>query len=390
MHFPTDSPGLLARLASAWLPPALFALWGLEAWFTWARLRHMPNLPEPAERLPAQPVTLCIPARNEERELGPALDSWLAQDWPALRILVVDDGSSDATPAILAERQARHPDRLRVIRNDGLPPGWLGKNHALDLASRQPEALDAPWLLFADADVQATPDLLRRAFTFLQAHPADILALLPAIDAESAAERVFMPVANMCFLWLVPARRVADPRSLACCGVGGFILVRRGAYDAAGGHAAAPMAAVDDMLLAHRIKAAGFRNRVALGGPRLHLRMYHGAGEIVRGLRKNLLAMPWAFAAAPLLAAAVFLATLGCVVVTLAGSPGLGLLLWLLVPPLIAETHQRFTGRGADPLWALWPLAGPLVLAALGLAFWDRLRGVNRWRGRAVKLTRTA
>jgi glycosyltransferase involved in cell wall biosynthesis len=335
---------------------------------------------------PLPPVTLCIPARDEERELGPALDSWLAQDYPGLRVVVVDDGSTDRTPAILAERAARHPGTLRVLRNDHLPSGWLGKNHALDLASRQPEALAADWLLFVDADAQATPDMLRRAFAFLEERPADLFTLLPAIDTASWVERLFMPVANMFFLWLVPPLRVADPRSRFCCGVGCFILVRRAAYDAVGGHAGAPLAAVDDMMLAHRIKAAGYANRVALGGPELRLRMYHGWGEIIQGLRKSLLSLPYFFPLAPLLMVLVLLATLGCVLTALVGHPGLGLLLWLLVPPLMAEVNHRYTGRGADLMWAFWPLGGVLVTAAISLAFADRLRGVNRWRGREVRL----
>jgi len=367
-----------------WLAVPFFAVWGVEAWLTRARLRDLPDLPEAAGAAPPDAVTVCIPARDEEMELGRALDAWLAQDWPGLRIVVVDDGSTDRTPVILAERAAAGAGRLRALRNEALPPGWLGKNHALDLASRQPEALAADWLLFADA--QAGPDLLRRAFAFMAEHPADLLALLPAIDAETWAERVFMPVANMFFLWLVPPRRVADPGSRCCCGVGSFMLVRRAAYDAVAGHAGAPMEAVDDMGLAHRVKAAGHTNRVALGGPSLHLRMYHGAREIVQGLRKNLLSLPWLFPLAPVLAATVLAGTLGFALVALSGHPGLGLLLWLLVPPLLGEVHHRFSGRAADLAWAFWPLSGPLVAAAILLAFLDRMRGVNHWRGRDVKL----
>jgi len=385
--FLRPSPDWFTALAGAgWLPLPFYVLWGVEAWLTRVRLRDLPGLPGPGGAGPLPPVALCIPARNEELELGPALDAWLAQDYPDLRIVVVDDGSTDRTPDLLAERAAGHPGALRVLRNDRLPAGWLGKNHALDLASRQPEALAAEWLLFADADAQAAPDLLRRAFAFLDGHPADLLTLLPAIDAVGWAERLFLPLANLFFLWLVPPLRVADPRSRFCCGVGGFILVRRSAYDAVGGHAGAPMAAVDDMLLAHRVKAAGYGNRVALGGPHLHLRMYHGCREIIQGSRKNLLSLPYLFPLAPVLLAAVLAATLGCVLVAAAGHPGLGLLLWLLVPPLMAEVNQRYTGRAVDLWWALWPFAGLLVSASILLAFADRVRGVNRWRGRTVKL----
>jgi GT2 family glycosyltransferase len=369
-----------------WIPAALAGLWLFAAWLTRARLRDLPDLPERGLTGDLPSVTLCIPARDEELELGPALDSWLAQEHPALRILVVDDGSSDGTAALLAERAGRGEGRLRVLRNEHLPPGWLGKNHALDLASRQPEALAAEWLLFCDADVQASPDLLRRAFAFLAEQPADILALLPALDTVGLAERIFIPGANLAFLWLVPPRRVAAPASRFYCGVGAFTLVRRRAYDAVGGHAAEPLEAIDDMMLAKRVKAAGFQNRVAVAGPALHLRMYHGLWELVRALRKNLLALPWLFPLAPLSSLGVALLTLSPLLVALTGHPVWGALLWLLFPPLMGEVFQRYGGRPMDLAWALWPLQGPLVAAGILWAFSDRLRGVNHWRGREVRI----
>ena len=132
-------------------------------------LRKLPELPEAgASSVRPGKVCLCMPARNEAEEIGPALDSWIAQDYPDFAIVVVDDGSTDATPALLAARVAGQPRKVQSLRNDALPPGWLGKNHALHLAAHQPAALDAEWLLFADANVRATPDLLRRVFAFLE------------------------------------------------------------------------------------------------------------------------------------------------------------------------------------------------------------------------------
>jgi len=349
----------------------------------WARLPTLATDPP----LPSEPtpICLCIPVRNEALELAAALDSWLAQDYPAMRIVVVDDGSTDGSTEILHARETTQPDRLRVLRNDALPPGWLGKNHALDLASRQPEAQAAAWLLFADADVQAAPDLLRRAMGFALAQPTDILALIPGVDAVGPAERVVLPLAASAFQVLVPPHQVPNPRHPAFCGVGGFTLVRRSAYEAAGGHAAAPLEAIDDMMLARRMKAAGFVNRVARGGPDLHLRMYHGLGELVRAMRKNAAALP-AWWLLPLLLPPVALAALSPLWLPFAGHPGLALLLWLLVPALAGDVQQGMTGRPMDLLWAFWPLNGLVFTAGTAWAFTDRLRGVNHWRGRDVRL----
>ena len=349
----------------------------------WARL---PSL-EVDPSLPIDPpsVCLCIPVRDEARELSAALDSWLAQDYPALRILAVDDGSTDGSTELLSIRASAHPDLLRVLRNDHLPLGWLGKNHALDLASRQPEAVASDWLLFADADVQAAPDLLRRAMAFALAQPTDILALIPAVDAVGPAERLILPMAASAFLVLVPPHQVPNPRHPAFCGVGGFTLVRRGAYEAIGGHGAAPLEAIDDMMLARRMKAAGFTNRVARGGPDLHLRMYHGLGELVRAMRKNTAALP-AWWLLPFLLPAALMIGLAPLWLPFAGHPWLALLLWLLVPALVGDVQQRFTGRPMDLLWALWPLDALVLAAGTAWALADRLRGVNHWRGRNVRL----
>lgn len=368
------------------IPAGLFALLAWEWLITQRRVRRIEDLPEP-DGNPALPsVCLCVPARNEAEEIGMALDSWLAQDHSGLSIVVVDDGSTDGTPGILAERVAEKGERLRVIRNDALPTGWLGKNHALHLAVQAPEAKAADWLLFVDADVRADPQLLRRAFAYLERRPSDVLALCPAIDLGSWSEALFLPMGSMGFLWLVPPDRVADPASPFFCGIGAFTLIRRSTYEAIGGHAAAPMEAVDDMMLARRAKAAGFRNRVAMGGPGLHLRMYHGLADIVRSMRKNALAFPWVWGFAPLWILVVLLLFASPILLALGGWPVAGLLLWMLWPPMIAEAHQRAGPRPVRAIWMLWPLAGPILAAGLAWAFWDRLRGINHWRGRSVRL----
>jgi glycosyltransferase involved in cell wall biosynthesis len=313
------------------------------------------------------------------------MGSWLAQDYPVLRMVAVDDGSTDGSTEILRKFQEARPDRLRVLRNDLLPAGWLGKNHALDLASRQPESVSADWLLFADADVQASPDLLRRAVAFALAQPTDILALIPAIDAVGPAERVILPLAASAFLMVVPPHQVPNPRHPAYCGVGGFTLLRRAVYDAVGGHAAAPLEAIDDMMLARRVKAAGYVNRMARGGPDLHLRMYHGLVELVRAMRKNSAALP-AWWLLPFLIPVALVIGLAPVWLPFAGHPVLALCLWLLVPALVGDVHQGMTSRPMDLLWAFWPLNTLVFAAGTAWALWDRFRGVNHWRGRDVPL----
>jgi len=373
----------------AWLEGASWGSTGVILGALTLLRRHWARLPQ-LERDPTLPpgpptVCLCIPVRDEALELAAALDSWLGQDYPALRILVVDDGSTDGSTELLRQRETVPPGRLRVLRNEHLPPGWLGKNHALDLASRQPEATAAEWLLFADGDVQAAPDLLRRAVAFALAQPTDLLALLPSVDTVGPAERLALPLAASLFLVLVPPHQVPNPRHPAFCGVGGFTLVRRRAYDAVGGHASEPLEAIDDMMLARRVKAAGFINRLAQGGPDLHLRMYHGLVELVRAMRKNSAALPY-WGLLPFVLPLALMVGLAPFWLPFAGHPLLASLLWLLVPALVGDVQQRITGRPMDLLWALWPLTTLVFAAGTAWALWDRLRGVNHWRGRDVAL----
>jgi len=373
-------------LLPLWIPLVLLAE-GLGVFLlTRSRLRDLERLPERGREGALPRTCLCIPARNEGQEIGRALDSWLCQDHTDLRIVVVDDGSTDGTTAALAIRAAAHPDRLRVIRNDHLPSGWLGKNHALHLAAGTPEAQAAEWLLFADADVQAAPDVLRRVFALLDSAPTDLLALVPAVDVVSAGERLILPTAATFFLWLIPPRRVADPDSAFFCGTGAFTLVRREVYDRIGGHAAAPMEPIDDMMLARRAKQAGFLNRVAQGGPALHLRMYASGWEVIRAMRKNILGIPVLWVFTPFLILGVLLIFLSPFWLAAFGRPGFALAEWVLWPLITGMAHRRLTGKPFDWIWLLWPLIGPAACLGMAWAFWDRLRGVNHWRGRTVPI----
>ncbi len=331
-------------------------------------------------------ISVLMPAWNVAPFIGAAIASVLRQTLPNIELLVVDDGSTDGTTEILKERAELHLDRLRVLRNDSLPAGWLGKNHALHLAVQQPEAMESKWLLFVDADVHVTPDLLRRVFAYLDDRPADILALLFAVDAVGLMERVAVPLAVPGFLVLVPPHQVPNPRHPAFAGIGAFTLLKRSVYDAVGGHASAPLEAVDDMMLARRIKKAGYINRLACGGPMLHLRMYRGLSDIIRGMRKNTAAFPgwWLI---PVLLPVMLAGYLSPLWLPFAGYPVLGFLVWLLTPVIAGDASQRITGKPMDWIWVFWPVNGLILGAGMLWAFWDRVRGVNTWRGRKVRLS---
>jgi len=231
-------------------------------------------------------ISLLFAARDEAEKLPMALVTLAALDYPRLEIIGVDDRSEDATGHILDEFAAAHP-RARAIHVRELPPGWLGKPHALQKAY---ELSQSDWLLFTDADVRFVPDLLRRAVTLARTRGLDHLTLLGDVEMVGFWEKVVISFfAVAVHLGAEPAR-ASNARSRRYMGVGAFQLVRRSAYEAAGTHRRLAMEVVDDMKLAKIIKQAGFRSGAGVAASDLSVRWHAGLGNIVRGVTKNFFA----------------------------------------------------------------------------------------------------
>jgi glycosyltransferase involved in cell wall biosynthesis len=274
---PVAALAALAIAGPALLPVGMIALNAL----VWPRGR-----PRPAA---APTVSVLIPARNEERAIGAALDALRAATGPILEIIVYDDGSTDATPRILAEKAAADP-RVRVLSGVPLPPGWVGKPHA---CHRLGEAARGEVLLFLDADVRLAPDGLRRVLDLLAAAPdgreTALVTAVPRQRTGTFAEALLLPLLHLVYLAWLPTplvRRSADPRFLAANGQ--VLAVRRSAYAAIGGFAAVRAEVVDDMAFCRRAKVLGLPVLFADGHRLADCRMYEGFGQVWRGFSKNL------------------------------------------------------------------------------------------------------
>jgi glycosyltransferase involved in cell wall biosynthesis len=267
----------------------LLAAWSVKtarvAWYS-SRLPRMENLP-PAEDAACPPVSIVFAARNEEEKLAQGLETLAGMDYPALEIIAVDDRSHDATPRILETFAHKFPGRLRVLRIEELPPGWMGKPHALE---RGCEEARHDWIVFTDADVRFAPDLLRRAMTFATRERLDHLTLLGDVDMHSFWERVIISFFALAFHVFAEPGRVAEPESKQYIGVGAFQLVRRDAYVRAGSHRRLRMEVVDDLKLGKIIKRSGGKSAAALAPGRLAVRWHSGPRNIVRGVTKNFFA----------------------------------------------------------------------------------------------------
>jgi glycosyltransferase involved in cell wall biosynthesis len=231
-------------------------------------------------------ISLIFAARDEEEKLRAALATLMEIDYPNLEVIAVDDRSKDATGRILDDFAATH-SRLRVVHVTELPPGWLGKPHALQKAF---EISTGDWLLFTDADVRFKPDVLRRAVTLASKRKLDHLSLLCDIDAIGFWEKLLVTFFGFVFQVATDPYRVSDPHSYFYVGIGAFQMVKRSVYEASGTHRRLAMEVLDDMKLGKIIKRSGFRSGVGIAQDSVAVRWHAGLGNLVRGVTKNFFA----------------------------------------------------------------------------------------------------
>ena len=254
--------------------------------FSLVALRRLEDFVPASRPVAAWPrISVLIPARNEAANIAACLASLQAQTYPNAEILVLDDESTDDTAAIVA-RLAAADRRVRLLHGAPLPAGWLGKCHA---CAQLAAAATGDYLLFTDADTRHGPASLAGALAAAEQRHLGLVSVLPRQQAFTASEQVMMPLLPLNILALLPVglvRRRPEPSLSA--GIGQFLCFRRAAYVAAGGHAAVRDQVLDDVTLARRVKAAGWRGDLLDGGASVRCRMYHSFGDIWRGFSKNL------------------------------------------------------------------------------------------------------
>lgn len=258
-------------------------------------------------------VTIIVPARNEEEHIRKTLTRLLALEYSNYEIIAVNDRSTDRTGQIMDEVAAEsscgadiavrasaastlpaeadgnvRPTRLKVIHLAELPPGWLGKTHAMWTAAQQ---ASGNWLLFTDADVLFKPDSLRRAVAYAETEKADHVVLFPRMIMKRPGERMMIAFFQALFVFGHRPWKVADPEARDHMGVGAFNMVRRSVYDAVGTYQALRMEVLDDMKLGKVVKNRGFAQRNVFGEDLISIRWAKGAFGVVKNLTKNFFAV---------------------------------------------------------------------------------------------------
>lgn len=332
--------------------------------------RSAPPLPPPSP-IPPNTVTVLLPVRDERANVLDCLETLLGQ----ARVRVIDDGSTDGTRELVEERVG---PGLELIDAGPLPDGWRGKVNGLRAGW---QGVDTPWVLLTDADTRHAPGLLARALAAAREGGLDAVSLAGTQEARGFGERLLIPA-----VFALLDTQLGDWQATAsgagpAVANGQFILVRRDAWDAAGGFETVRSEAIDDVALVVRLRQHGSRTAF-FREPGLRVRMYRGFGETWRGWRRSLGAI---FGLSPGTFAAV-LAVLLVPVLTLAGFVAAGR--WLEAALLwSAGAAASIVFRSGSVYGLLYPLDAVLLAIILSLGVADRRRGrLASWKGREIRL----
>ncbi len=367
----------LLDLADALLVTA-GAVWALGSLTLLRSVGAVPRLPPRTDPAGAPPrVTAVVPARDEAERIGETVGRLLGSRDVELEAVVVDDRSSDATGAIVASLAARD-GRVRLVRVDALPAGWLGKPHA---CQRGGEVARSEWILFTDGDVHLAPDVIARAIAAARHAQVQHVVLAPGVESATLPARAGLAAFSLGLIGHM-ARANRDER-FGWIGIGAFNLVTADAWRAIGGHAGLRFEVVDDMKLGLLLRRGGFRTRAYLASREVTADWGRSVSEILRLLEKN----QFAFFGYHTLAVVVFV--VAAALFWLAGPLGfvrggpIGWFAgcaWLSVAIPAAWVAVRSGERWTFAILA--PFGFPLLLASVVRSTWTTLRrGGVRWRG---------
>lgn len=337
---------------------------------------------------PAQPirehVSVLIPARDEAATIAVAVGSALAQQGLAsVEVIVLDDGSTDETAAIVS---AIDDERLRLVRGADVPPpsGWLGKPWA---CHRLAQEATGSVLVFLDADVALAPDAIAACIAELRAGGFGLIAPYPHQIADAPLPWLVQPLLVWSWAATVPlaiAERSSRPSLSAANGQ--LLVFDAAAYAAAGGHAAVAGEVLEDIALMRAVKASGATAATVDGSVLAQCRMYATGGALVDGYAKSL----WDAFGGPVGSLAVNAALAGTYVLPAvaaltardARTRAMGLIGYGAGVSSRALVARR-TGESMASAFA-----HPAAIAAfvgLTVISWRRhRRGENRWKGRPV------
>jgi cellulose synthase/poly-beta-1,6-N-acetylglucosamine synthase-like glycosyltransferase len=336
-------------------------------------------------------VSAIVPARNEEAVIAACVQSLVGQEEIG-EVIVVDDQSKDKTGDIVRELMKKH-QKVRLIEAGELPAGWVGKNHA---AWRGAGKAREPWLLFPDADAVLEKDSAARALAIAAENGAMMVSFSPEQVMEKWYEKALIPYVYCRLAARFSYAEVNNPSTTVAAANGQFLMIRRDAYDAVGGHASVAGEVLEDVALAKRVKEAGWRIWFGRGKGIVRVRMYRSFASMWEGWRKNLYplmggtreTMVKEFARAMVPVAVTLIAAitawawtdkwLTAMVVLLAGFVG-----------ILVAYDGELRRNDFSPRLVWWGMLGRVLFGAVLLASnWRYWRGKLEWKGREYPVGR--
>jgi hopene-associated glycosyltransferase HpnB len=228
-------------------------------------------------------VVAIVPARNEGETIAQTVRSLAAQDYSGeFSIIIVDDHSEDGTASLArkAANESGAPQSVKIHSAAPLAPGWTGKLWALNEGVRVASEDQPDFLWFTDADIEHTPDTLRRLVFRAEKDALDLASLMVLLQAKTVPECLLIPPFLYFFLMLYPPRWIADPNASTAGAAGGCILLRRNVLAPIGGIASIRGEVIDDCALAHAVKKNGGRIWMGVTRRSVSLRSYWSFAEI--------------------------------------------------------------------------------------------------------------
>ena len=270
------------------------AIWAVLSCLTWSliylRASHtIRSIPLLKQLQPQQPpnwpsLSVVIPACNEGNTLEQALTTLLEQDYPDLEIVLVNDRSTDNTGTVV-DQMAAKDERILPVHIAHLPPGWLGKVHAIHVATQK---VRGDWILFTDADVHFQPGVLRKTVAFCLEQQIAHLTVAPEVYSQSFWLDVTLAAFGLTFFTSLKAAEIGKPGSDSFAGIGAFNLVRKSVFDQTEGFPWLRMEVADDLGLGLMLHRAGALSRFVLGTDEIGWTWYCSLAAMVRGLENNL------------------------------------------------------------------------------------------------------
>jgi hypothetical protein len=171
------------------------------------------------------------------------------------------------------------------LKTQGPPAGWVGKNNAVWMGA---QAATGNWLLFTDADAMHSANSARTALELAREHDAALVSFSPEQVMETWYEKALIPYVYCRLARLFSYDEINDPKKNAAAANGQFVMIRRDAYEAVGGHASVAGEILEDVALARRVKQAGYRLWFGSGRGIVRVRMYRTFRSMWHGWKKNL------------------------------------------------------------------------------------------------------